>query len=88
MLCWVTRWRGLRRPGLLLLLALSSAAVLAQAELRADNLDDPNDPDAIIATEMTPLRDALAPLIRAAQADHHVPGLSLALVAQRPHPLA
>lgn len=64
---------SLCRPCLLLLMILTSGtqAVLA---------DPSSDPDAIITAEMAPLRDALLPLIRAAQADDQVPGLSLALV--------
>ncbi|WP_201247208.1 serine hydrolase domain-containing protein [Halochromatium salexigens] len=36
--------------------------------------------EALIVEEMAPLREALAPLIRAAQSDYQIPGLSLALV--------
>jgi len=38
------------------------------------------DAGAIIVDEMAPLREALTPLIRAAQSDYRIPGLSLALV--------
>lgn len=63
----------LRRRCSFLLLALASGAPLLHASPSSD-------PEAVIAAEMEPLRGALLPLIRAAQADYQVPGLSLALV--------
>ncbi|WP_200346745.1 serine hydrolase domain-containing protein [Halochromatium glycolicum] len=68
---------------MLLLLALST---MAAAEPQPESAPEPApapvqaEPGAIIVDEMAPLREALTPLIRAAQSDYQIPGLSLALV--------
>ncbi len=64
-----------------LFLVLAGVAPLLSAEPSSEPLAAPaSDSGAIIAAEMEPLREALVPLIHAAQADYQVPGLSLALV--------
>lgn len=66
---------------MLLLLALSAMAA-AEAQSEPTNARAPMqaEAEAVIVDEMAPLRDALTPLIQAAQAEYAIPGLSLALV--------
>ncbi|MBK1620955.1 hypothetical protein CKO42_21520 [Lamprobacter modestohalophilus] len=69
------------RPALLLLLALSA---MAAAEPPSEPTPAPapiqGETEALIVEEMAPLREALTPLIQAAQSKYAIPGLSLALV--------
>ncbi|MEA3641238.1 MAG: serine hydrolase domain-containing protein [Lamprobacter sp.] len=73
----------LGRITLLLLSVISLGAVAVPASEpvpKPKPLPTQPDANAIIVEEMAPLREALTPLIQAAQADYAIPGLSLALV--------